>query len=321
MGEMTDPNPHHSSRVRALMWNLRIDAATAEVVAALRERGVESVVLKGPALSDWYPPDSGRTYVDGDVWVSPSLVAAAETVLSELGFTPTQDERGLPAWWEEHGSSWFREQDHGKIDLHRRLQGAGADPAQTWELLWQRSEPLTVAELPARRLDTAARALYVTLHAAHHGAGDTRGWPHLVAALAAVDDEGWGRALELATTLDALDSFSAGLRLLPAGAALAARINVPAVRSVNATLHAAAPPPVALGFEQLANASGIRRVQILLRKLVPPAGFVRHWWPPAAKNRPLLLVGYLYRPLWLLLRAPAGYRAWRGARREVKSSR
>ena len=303
------------------MWNLRIDAATAEVMAALRVRGIDSVVLKGPALADWYPPDSGRTYVDGDVWVAPATVGAAEAVLGELGFTPTQDERGLPAWWAEHASSWIREADRGKIDLHRRLQGTGADPAETWALLWGRSESLTVADIPVRRLDAAARGLYVTLHAAHHGAGDARGWPHLVAALGALDDRTWQQALELAATLDAVDSFSAGLALLPAGADLAERLGVPAVNSVSASLRAAAPPPVALGFDQLANASGLRRVQILLRKAVPPPGFIRHWWPPASRNRLLLVVGYVYRPFWLVLRAPAGYGAWRKARRALKSSR
>jgi hypothetical protein len=303
------------------MWNLRLDAATAEVVEALRRRGVESVVLKGPALNDWYSPDSGRTYVDGDIWVSPSTIEAAETVLRELGFEPTQDESGLPHWWKQHGSSWLRAVDGGKIDLHRRLQGVGSDPEETWTLLWQRAEPLEVAGTAAWRLDTAARALYVTLHAAHHGAGDARGFPHLLAALGILDDHTWAAAYELAGRLDAVDPFGVGLRLVDSGSALARRIGVPGTSSVQATLQGSAPPPVALGFEQLAQARGLGRVEVLLRKAVPPPGFVRHWWPPAARNRRWLIVGYLYRPLWLLQKAPAGFRAWRQARRVAKSSR
>jgi hypothetical protein len=319
LGAMTSDEQHQRARLNATMSNIRIDAATGEVVAALRLRGIESVVLKGPALSAWYSSDSVRTYVDGDVWVAPGEVHAAEAVLRTLGFAPTQDESGLPGWWEEHGSSWFRATDGGKIDLHRRLQGTALDPAKTWELLWGRSVEILVGGVPARRLDDAALALYLTVHATHHGVQDSRGLPHLRAALSAVDDSVWLGALELAECLEALDGFSTGLRLIPEGASLAARLNIPDVRSVKAALHAASPPPVALGFEQLASGSGLARIEILFRKLVPPPGFVRHWWPPAAANRRMLLVGYLYRPIWLLQHAPAGYRAWRAAQHQVES--
>jgi hypothetical protein len=302
------------------MWNLRIDAATGEVVAALRQQGIDSLVLKGPAFAEWYPPDSGRTYVDGDVWVAPEHLAGAEIVLTELGFKPTIDQTGLPDWWQEHGDSWLRERDQGKIDLHRRLQGTAADPADVWSIMWLQRVEFRVGGQPAYRLSEAGRALYATLHATHHGIGDARGVPHLQAALAVLDDTTWAVAFELATQLDAVESFGTGLRLLPAGAELAARIQVPEGRSVKTALLASTPPPVALGFDQLASARGLRRLEIVLRKLVPPPGFIRHWWPPAARGRLMLTVGYAYRPVWLLQRAPAGYRAWRAARRESRSS-
>lgn len=315
-GEPDQPSP----RVRALMWNLRVDAATGEVLRALRERRIDSLVLKGPAFTDWYAPDSGRTYVDGDLWVAPANLAATEAVLAELGFTPTQDERGMPGWWQEHGSSWLRERDDTKIDLHRRLQGTALEPQQAWEILWPQRTRFIVGGERAYRLPEAGRALYATLHATHHGRDDPRGLPHLAAALGAVDDATWMRALGLAEQLDALAAFATGLRLLPDGAALAERIGLPDATSVRASLLASSAPPIALGFDQLTSARGLHRLEILLRKLVPPPGFVRHWWPPAARNPLMLIVGYVYRPIWLLQRAPAGYRAWRAARREASSS-
>jgi Uncharacterised nucleotidyltransferase len=302
------------------MWNLRIDAATGEVIRVFRDRQVDSIVLKGPAFSEWYSPDSGRTYVDGDVWVAPDAVRAAETILAEIGFVPTVDERGLPEWWQEHGSSWERDRDRGKIDLHRKLQGVGLDPSRVWEILWEQRIEFTVGGESAYRLPEPARVMYATMHATHHGQGDPRGLTHLQAALAAVDDDGWIRALAVAGQLDALDAFGTGLRMLPDGAALAERIGVPEATSVRASLLASKPPPVALGFDQLASARGLDRLAIVFRKLVPPPGFIRHWWPPAARNPVLLAVGYVYRPIWLIQRAPAGYRAWRAARRAVKSS-
>ena len=177
-----------SPRIHALMWNMRIDAAIGEVVEALRGHGIDSLILKGPTFTDWYPADSGRTYVDGDVWVAPADVSGAERVLTELGFAPTADERGLPDWWQEHASSWLREQDRGKIDLHRRLQGAEADPRSVWSALWAGREAITVGGVCGWRLSEAGRALYATLHATHHGSEDARGLPHLQAALVSVGD-------------------------------------------------------------------------------------------------------------------------------------
>jgi hypothetical protein len=307
-------------RVNALMWNLRIDAATGEAVRALSDQGVPSIVLKGPALGKWYPPDSGRTYEDGDVWVAPGDVAAAERILASLGFVPTADESGMPSWWEEHGSSWLRASDLGKIDLHRRLQGIGAEPRRAWDLLSASAVEFTVGGEVAYHLSDPGLALYTALHATHHGIDDARGLHHLRTALSAVDEATWTEALRLAEQLDAIEAFATGLRLLPAGADLAERIGAPDARSIRTELLASTPPPVALGFDQLSSAQGLRRLHILMRKLVPPPGFIRHWWPPAAKNGAMLAVGYLYRPIWLLLHAPAGYRAWRAARRAAKSS-
>jgi hypothetical protein len=79
---------------------------------------------------------------------------------------------------------------------------------------------------------------------------------------------------------------------------------------------------VALGIEQLARAHGWQeRAEILRHKLVPPPAFIRHWWPPAARNSWMLMLGYAYRPIWLVCKAPAGLRAWRTARRRVRRGR
>jgi hypothetical protein len=312
--------PPHAAQAAARLWTIRVDAATREVIAALERGGIGSIVLKGPSLSAWYPADSARIYSDGDIWVAPNALDSAAQTLTDLGFVPSSDERKLPGWWLAHASNWDRALDDGKIDLHRHLQGVGADPQRVWSLLWPRRVEFELLGARAFRLDDAAQALYVTAHATHHGVEDARGLPHLAAALTALDDDTWRAALALADELEALESFATGLRLVPGGVALAERIGVPDSRSVKATLLASTPPPVALGFDQLADARGLNRFRVLLRKFFPPAGFIRAWWPPAARSRTLLAVGYAYRPIWLLRYAPQGYRAWRAARRSVKSS-
>jgi hypothetical protein len=315
---MSDAN--QSARVDAAVRNLRLDAATAEVARELAHRGVDAVVLKGPALKGIYPQAAARAYSDGDLWVHPEHVGVAEEVLTDLRFVPEHDQRGLPGWWEDHASSWVRFEDAGAIDLHRKLQGVGISASAAWDLLWPDTVPMIVANAELRRLSDPARALYVVLHAAHHGPGHGGSIAHLDAALVSVPAGVWEESAQLASRLDAVDSLAAGLRLSEAGASLAEELALPMTQSVRVKLQAASAPPVALGFEQLASASGTRRrIEILVRKVFPPPGFIRQWWPPAARSTPMLWLGYVYRPIWLIQRAPAGWRSWRAARREVRN--
>src|SRR3954467_5750138 len=93
-----------SGRAAAVAGNLRIDAATAEVVRAFEAAGLRAVLLKGPALADWYADDPTRSYLDSDLWVGPADVEAAGAVLAGLGFRRAVDDRRLPGWWQEHAS-------------------------------------------------------------------------------------------------------------------------------------------------------------------------------------------------------------------------
>src|SRR3954451_24176135 len=95
-----------SGRAAAVAGNLRIDAATAEVLRAYEAAGLRAVLLKGPALAAWYADDPARSYLDCDVWVPPEDFKAAGKVLTRLGFRRVVDDRGLPCWWQEHASDW-----------------------------------------------------------------------------------------------------------------------------------------------------------------------------------------------------------------------
>lgn len=314
--------PERRAAVRAKANNLRIDAATAEIFTAFAGHGIEARLLKGPALSSWYADEPARSYLDCDVWVRPQDRDAAGEALASLGFSAHRYEEGLPDWWQEHAVTWSRHSDGVVVDLHRTLQGIGVDPGTGWEVLAGHTETTAVAGTPVPILAVSAKFLYVTLHAAHHGQEWAKALSHVEHGLAAVDDWVLSEATALAEALDAVDMFAAGLRLVPAGARAAEHLELPAVRSVSAALRAGTPPPVALGFEQLAEAETLRaRLNILARKLVPPPAFIRHWWPGAARNRRMLVLAYLYRPVWLLRKAPEGWRSWRAARRAVRRAR
>src|SRR3954469_7156576 len=100
MGDPAGPTPE---RVRVAADNLRIDAATAEVVRSFSAAGIRTIVLKGPSFARWlYPPDRPRGYTDSDLLVSPADNGRAESELVELGFRRRYDVGGLPQWWAEH---------------------------------------------------------------------------------------------------------------------------------------------------------------------------------------------------------------------------
>jgi len=314
---------HDSDRTAGLVSRvsrLRLDAAAAEALQCFGRAGVRALLLKGAATTSWlYLGRESRPYVDCDLLVCPDDVEAAARALRSLHYSQTFDERAMPSWWREHAGTWVRHGDQLTIDLHHTLPGVGVDAWAAWRTLSRDADTVPVAGWRAPTLCLAGRALHVALHAAQHGVGVNHPLADLERALTFAEPELWIEAAGLATELDATDSFAAGLRLMPAGAMLAERLGLPPPRSVDAQLRAASPPPVALGFEQLARARGLRaRAEIVVRKLVPPPEFIRHWDPRAGKGRAALLRAYLRRPFWILRRAPCGLRVWRRARREVR---
>jgi putative nucleotidyltransferase-like protein len=317
---MASDDSTQSERTDAAARRLRIDAATIEVLDAFAMAGVEALVLKGPSLMGWlYTPEDARPYLDSDLLVHPEQERGAGEILSGLGFALERDDTQQPEWWLEHDAPWFRAEDAVRIDLHRYLDGIGVNPETAWAIFYASAESIPLAGTDAPALGLSARLLNVVLHAAQHGEAWAVATAHVERAMARVDEQLWIEAAELASELHATDAFVAGLRLAPEGAALADRLGLPAVRSVQVALRAATAPPVALGLEQIVSANGLRtRVAIVWRKFFPPREFIVHWYPYAAKSRTSLVLAYVRRPFWLLRRAPRGFRAWRAARRQVR---
>lgn len=277
-------------------------------------------MLKGPSFARWlYPPGEPRGYGDSDLLVSPSDRGRADSVLAGLGFARRYDVGGLPDWWTDHADEWWRVADAVWVDLHHTIGGLGVRAEAAWDVLSDRTEPLEVGGEQVHVLDEPARALHLALHAAHHGQGWGKVHEDLRRALAVVSVDTWREACALAAALDAVDPFGVGLRLVPEGVALADRLQLPANRSVEVALRAGAPPPLALAFEEVARAAGLRKVVFLARKLVPPPGFMRHWYPRAQHSRLSLAFAYLYRPYWIATRALPAWRAWRRERRRVRA--
>jgi hypothetical protein len=308
-----------SARTLTAARILHLDAATAAVSEAFAAAGIRSVLLRGPSIErHLYGPGEVRSYVDADLLVEPGTFARGEQVLAEHGFTHYavlgQRSADRPAW----SRTWSRP-DGGTVDLHRTLVGVGVEDEEVWRTLGDHVQPVAVARRRLDGLDTAATALVVTLHAAHHGRQVRKPLDDLARALEQIPDDAWQDAAALAKRLAATPAFAAGLRLLPAGTDLARRLDLQETATAEVILRASTAPAMALGFEWLARTPGPRRKLVLIvGKLVPDREFMRAWSPLARGGSRLgLALAYAWRPFWLLWHTAPGLHAWLAARRRA----
>jgi hypothetical protein len=295
---------------------LVLDAALAEVVSGLAARGLRAVLLKGPAIARWlYDDPLARRYGDIDLLVDPARLTEVEAAVAALGFARVQGAAPHHAVWDRPGPVPVR------LELHHTLYWARCTDAVVWSTLSCDTAELVIA---GERVDVPslpARLLVIALHAAQHGRDFTHALSDLDLALERVEPSAWRGAAELAERFGALEPFGGGLRLRPRGAQLADALGIPDTGSRELVLRLRTPPATAMGFERLVTAAGARRrVRLLASELVPSPGFMRLWQPMGRRGRLGLAVAYLWRPLWLLWKAPDGLRAWWAAQRRTTGS-
>ena len=312
---------HAFEALRAAGNALAVDHVAAEVVRRFAEAGIPSVLLRGPTIArHLYGEDDPREYVDVDLLVRPSAREQAERLLQDLGFSHRavlgQSSVDRPRW----ASTWARDRDGANVDLHWTIAGAGASPDAVWEALSEEVDPVELFGVAVQSPRAAATALVVALHAAHHGLQVEHTLLDLERALDRFSLSTWEHAAELASAIDAVPAFAAGIRLLPPGADLAARLSLPDRPTAETLLRGGTPPPMALGFDWLARTPGFKRkVRLVAAKIVPDRQFMRAWSPLAQSGgRTGLMLAYAWRPFWLLRHSIPGLRAWLAARRRIE---
>ena len=308
------PDP---TAVVATARTLGIDALTVDVLRAFRSAGCRGILLKGPAFRRrLYADGSQRDYGDLDLLVAPADLEPAGAVLASLGFELGLDHVGHPNVTEPHAQEWGRPGGPRVVDLHWRVAGVDAPPQHAWEVLSAHTEPLPLAGEPVEALRAEGVALLAALHAAHHGRGHDTSVRDLERAIERLDADTWASAARLAAELDATEAFAAGLRILPAGARLAAALELPEVRSPQRILLAGDPADGALGLLRIVRPAPAReRLRALRYALVPPRAYMRASSPLAARGRAGLALAYLQRAGQRALQLPAAIRAVRAARR------
>jgi hypothetical protein len=302
----------------AAAQTLLADRVTGELVEAFGHAEIDPIVLRGPSIArHLYERGEARLYTDVDLLVRPDAIDPAGCILGDQGFVRIGED--LPGDRPSWARIYLRKSDGGNVDLHRTLAGAEAEPETVWAAMIDYAVPIVVAERKLSGLDAGACGLVVALHAAHHGAEASRQVDELSRAIKHLPPQEWDRARALADRIAATPAFAAGLRLLPEGAEIATRLGLPDDASTDVILRAAGAPPLALGFDWLSQTDGLRpKLRLIASKALPSPTAVKAWAPFARRGRFHLALAYAWRPLWLALHAPGGYRAWAKARRNAR---
>ena len=318
--QITRAPAYRPDRRQAAIHQLALAAATAEAVAALRGSGVRAILIKGPTIAGWlYDDPSDRPYCDIDLVVEAGDFVAAEAVLAGLGYESRL--LGLRAVETvSYERPWVRTGGRRAIiDLHRSLSWETIDPGAAWSVLSEGTDLIDLCGTSVEVPGAAQRTLLLALHAAGDGPQNPKPLADLDLALARLDEPLWRAAAAMADRLQASEPFAAGLRLRPDGVALAERLDLAPVASVEVRLRAGGAPVTALGFERLrARSSTTSRARFLVGELFPSPAFIRAWRPLASRGTLGLLAVYLWRPLWLAWMAPRGAWAWSRTRRDAQ---
>jgi hypothetical protein len=292
---------------------LLVDSVTAEVIAAFTRNGIDSILLRGPAVARrLYDANELRTYIDADVLVPSHQMADAANALATIGFTPLASDADLNLHRPVHAREWQR--GAMSVDLHQTIAGCTASTDDVWTAFAAHAEWVSIAGASSRIPDSSALALIVALHAAHNGPRMPKPLEDLKRALHGFDDATWDEASQLAERVGALPAFAAGLRLLPAGVARAPQVKP----TVDVALRSSGAPPLSLGLDWLLRTHGIREKAALVRHVVlPPRGALRTWRPLARRGRAGLIAAYVSQPFWLMRHTIPSLRAVMRARHSI----
>ncbi|SCF01700.1 nucleotidyltransferase family protein [Micromonospora mirobrigensis] len=293
---------------------LALDALAVSTSDLLRRHGVDSVLLKGVGLARRLGVD--RLYADVDLLVAPDTITAAQAALHAAGYRPK-----LPPDLYDVAGPWHEQPWSAPgplpltVDLHRGFAGVG-DHDALWRSLRAGAAPLDLVGGHILVPDEAGTALLAALHAATPG-GVGKPARDLARALTALPPDTWDAAGRLAVDCAATAAFTVELRVLPAGAATADRLGLPAAPSPSsAWLAARLASPTSVGLARWAEQSGPgHRLRFLARLVLPPPAYLRQLDAGARHGRWGLLRAYVRRAGRHVRELPRALRELRTARR------
>lgn len=167
---LADPDMGRLRGIYRYHWcrNQLLLAEVKRLLAALRDRGVEVMLLKGAALIQRHYRDPGlRPMSDLDIMVRPTDMGTVYALLRERGWqAAVQADLGQARTRRQIHAVDFRREINGRvfeIDLHwtplHRSTWPGAETA-----FWDRSQAIALDGIACRVLDPTDQLLHVCLH-------------------------------------------------------------------------------------------------------------------------------------------------------------
>lgn len=316
-GPVADTGPVLSN-IEVAARGLILDRAAAAVFQRLSEVRIDAILLKGAVTAAWLYSGEARLYRDVDVLVAPDRVEDATKALADIGYRYRMADAD-PAERGPKERELFGAHDVC-IDLHHGFVGMTASPEHCWDILAACTEPFEVGGGTVLSLVRPARAMHLALHAAQNGPIDVKALADLERGLKVVDLEDWQEAARLAEALGATEAMAAGLRLVPAGAAVAEKLALPQQMTVELAIRSHAATQDALFFERLRATPGLKRkASLVARKLFPTTTYMRVTFPSALRGPLGLAWAWVSRLGSLARRFPRAFAAWRAARLAARS--
>lgn len=141
-----------------------------KVLAAFNAEGIDTVILKGMAMSEFVYGDTGlRPMGDTDLWVHPTRLLDAERILFSLGFknnTPYKSKKLRTLNIHNHLNAFTG--PHIVIELHNALSSAHHIFRLPDEEVWQNKIPCTLGGQAAFVLSHTDNLQYLSVHAIQH---------------------------------------------------------------------------------------------------------------------------------------------------------
>ncbi len=171
----------------ALREALQHQEAAATVLSALREAGVETVLMKGMALaSTVYPNARSRPKGDLDLWIQPEQRLEAIAALERAGYQRKDKETRPVAWRLLYGGEQQMVSDRpgsGLVELQWpaiRHEWLRQTARVEHEEIWRRRQPITVEGQPTHVMALEDMLIHVCVH---HAINHQFGGPWLRAFL------------------------------------------------------------------------------------------------------------------------------------------
>ncbi len=300
-----------------VMRTLLLDTVAARATGLLEAQGVAAILLKGAVTASWLYKDDVRRYRDVDLLVDPAQRDHAVEILETIGYTHWM----AGADKVEYGSNEIELIGPNRtcIDLHHTLLGVAATPARCWEVLSKRTERMCVGGRVVAVLDRPARTMHLALHVAQGGPADTRAVADLERGLDQLPGHVWKEAASLARSIDAIDAYAAGLRVVEHGRHLATELGLVPPRDVALILRTQSAPPEALQIQNLLETDSLRgRLQLIGRKLWPTTTYMIRRVPGARAGGTSLLIARLRRTAALPSKLRVALWNWNRARRTAR---